>query len=118
MVDHIFLISPQLVTQALLGVDFCRVNSIIMNFPEHCLIMERDGIVSRHHFKYDNNIRSKGISDLGPTDNCTETGIECLQISTNSITNRTTADYPKYKLSSRAASEVEVAPRSESKDNN
>jgi len=31
--DHIFLISPQLLTQALLGVDFCRMNNIIINFP-------------------------------------------------------------------------------------
>ena len=88
-----------------------------MNFTEQCLITERDGIVSKHHFKYDNNIRSICISDPSPTENCTETGMESLQISTNSITNRATADYCRYNLRSRAASEVEVVPRSESKDN-
>ena len=43
VVDHIFLISPQLLTQALLGVDFCRMNNIIINFPEQWFTMERDG---------------------------------------------------------------------------
>jgi len=48
--DHIFLMSPQLLTQALLGVDFCQMNIIIINFPEQCFTIERDGKVSRHHF--------------------------------------------------------------------
>jgi hypothetical protein len=52
LVDHIFLISPQLLTQALLGVDFCQMNNVIINFPEQCFTMERDGEVSRHHFTY------------------------------------------------------------------
>jgi len=66
VVEHIFLISPQLLTQALLGVDFCRMN--IINFPEQCFTMQRDGIVSRHHFAYDDNIRSISIRDLNPAD--------------------------------------------------
>jgi hypothetical protein len=33
VVDYIFLISPHLLTQAILGVDFCRMNNIIINFP-------------------------------------------------------------------------------------
>ena len=66
MVGHIFLISPQLLTQALLGVDFCRTNIIIINFPEQYSTMEIDGKVSRHHFAYDNNIRSIDIGDLDP----------------------------------------------------
>ena len=41
-VDHIFLISPQLLTQALLGVDFCRMNNIIFNFPEQCFTVEME----------------------------------------------------------------------------
>jgi hypothetical protein len=68
VVDHIFLIAPQLLTQAILGVDFCRMNNIIINFPEQCFTMERDGNVSRHHFAYDNNIRSIGIGDFDPAD--------------------------------------------------
>jgi hypothetical protein len=29
-----------------IGVDFCRMNNIIITFPEQCFTMERDGIVS------------------------------------------------------------------------
>ena len=86
VVDHIFLISPQLLTQALLGVDFCRMNNIIINFPEQCFTMERDGNVSRHHFAYDNNIHSISIGDLGPADNSTKADIESMQIAANSMT--------------------------------
>jgi hypothetical protein len=117
VVDHIFLISPQLLTPALLGVDFCRMSSIIINFPEQCFTMERDGNVSRHYFAYDNNIRSIGTGDLGPADHSTKTDIESVHIAANSMTNRTTADYPRYNLRSEAVSEVDVISRSESKDN-
>jgi len=72
VVDHIFLIAPQFLTQALLGVDFCRMN-IIINLPEQCFTMEKNGTVSRNHFAYDNNIRPIGIGDLGPTENSTKT---------------------------------------------
>jgi hypothetical protein len=116
VVSHIFLISPQLLTQALLGVEFCRMNNITINFPEQCFTMDRDGKVSRHHFAYDNNIQSTGIGDLGPADNSTKT--ESMQIAANSMTSRATAHYPRYKLRSGAVSEVDVVPRSESKDNN
>ena len=44
VLDHIFIMSHQLVTQAPFGVDFCRMNSVvIINFPEQCFTMERDG---------------------------------------------------------------------------
>jgi len=43
ILDHIFLISPQLLTQTLLGIDFCRINNVIVNFPEQCFTMETDG---------------------------------------------------------------------------
>lgn len=34
VLDHIFLMSPQFRPQALFGVDFCRMNSVIINFFE------------------------------------------------------------------------------------
>jgi hypothetical protein len=46
VVDHIFLISLQLLTQALLGVDLCRMNNVIIIFPEQRFPTERDGNVS------------------------------------------------------------------------
>jgi hypothetical protein len=69
VVDHIFLILPQLFSQALFGVDFCQMNNIIINFPKQCFTVERDGKVSINHFAYDNNVRSIGIADLDPTHN-------------------------------------------------
>jgi len=48
VLDHIFLILPKLLTQALLGVDFCRMNDVITNFPGQYFTMERDGNVSGH----------------------------------------------------------------------
>ena len=56
VLDYIFLILPQLLTQAPLGIDFCRMNNIIINFPEPCFTMERDGKVSRHQFAYAYNV--------------------------------------------------------------
>ena len=67
VLDHIFLILSKLLTQALLDVDFCRMNNVI-NFPEQCFTMERDGNMSRHQFAYGNNVRYIRIGDLGPTD--------------------------------------------------
>jgi len=49
------------------------VNNIIINFPEQCFTMEKDGTVSSQNFAYDNNIRPIGIGDLGPTVNSTKT---------------------------------------------
>jgi hypothetical protein len=39
--------------------------------------------MSRHHFAYDNNIRSIGTGDLGPADHSTKTNIESMQIAAN-----------------------------------
>ena len=84
VIDHIFLVSPQLLTQALLGVDFCRMTNIIINFPEQYFTMERDGKVSRHHFAYD-DIRSTGIGDLGQADHRTKTGLDCMLVAASLI---------------------------------
>jgi hypothetical protein len=94
------------------------MNNIIINFPEQCFTMERDGKVSRHHFAYDNNIRSIGVGDLGSTDNSTKTDIKFMQLSANSVTYRTKADYPRYNLRSGAVREVDAIPRSGSKNDN
>jgi len=48
VLNDIFLISSQLLTQALLYVDFCRMNNLIINFTALCFEMERDGKVSRY----------------------------------------------------------------------
>jgi hypothetical protein len=117
IVDHIFLISPQLLTQTLLGVDFCGIKTVIINFPEQCFTMERDGKVSRHHFAYNNNVRSINTSNLGPADRSTKTDIKSEQGAANLKTNRATADYPTYNLRKGAVSEVDMIRRSESEGN-
>jgi len=68
VLDHIFLMSHQLITQAPLGVDFCRMNSVIINFPEQCFTMERDGKIEKHHFACANNVRTLRTSDISPSD--------------------------------------------------
>lgn len=68
VLDHVFIISPQLLTQALLVVDFCRMNNIILKFLWRCFTMDRDGEVSRHQVAYANNVRSICTGDLDPTD--------------------------------------------------
>jgi hypothetical protein len=117
VVDHIFLISPQLLTQALSGAYFCRINNIIINFAEYCFTLERDGKVFRHHFTYDNNVRSIGTGDLGPAEHRTKLDIDSMQVAADSMTNRATADYPKHKLQMGAVSEVDMVRRSGSKHN-
>lgn len=88
-----------------------------MNFPEQCFTLERDGKVFRHRFTYDNNVLSIGTGDLGPADHRTKTDIDSVQVAADSITNRATADYPKYRLQTGAVSEVDMVQRSESKHN-
>jgi len=65
-IGWIFLTSPQVLTQAFLGVDFFRMSKVIINFPEKCFSMERDRKVSRYHSAYDYNVLSTG--DFGPAD--------------------------------------------------
>jgi len=111
VLDHIFLMSHQLITQAPFGVEFCRMNSVIINFPEQCFTMERDGKIYRHHFAYANNVRTIRTGDLGPTTEQTDT--DSMQVAADPITNRATADYPTQSLRTEASNEVDVLRRSE-----
>ena len=111
VLDHIFLISHQLITDAPLCVDFCRMNCVIINFPEQCFTMERDGKIQRHHFAYANNVRTIRRGDLGPSDYRTDT--DSTQVTAGPITNRTTADYLTQSLRTEASNEVDVLRRSE-----
>ena len=66
VLDDIFIISPQLLTQALLGVDFCRTSKVIINFTALCFAVGKGGKVSRHLLAYANKVRYVGTGDLGP----------------------------------------------------
>ena len=116
VLDHIFLISPQLLTQALLGVDFCRQNNIVIDFPEQCLTMERDGKVSKHYLAYDDNVRPRSTGNPGPADRDTKAAIKSGQGTADLNTDRAAADYTSHKLRKEVADEIDVVRRSEFED--
>jgi hypothetical protein len=48
--DHVFLVSSQLLTSAILGVDFFINNSVIINFPGRCALFKVDEDTTRQLF--------------------------------------------------------------------
>ena len=49
-VDQIFLTAPRLMTQVLIGVDFCVANKVTISFPDKCFGMDVDNEVTKHRF--------------------------------------------------------------------
>ena len=49
-VNQIFLIAPRLMTQVLIGVDFCVANKVTISFPDKCFSMDVDNEVTKHVF--------------------------------------------------------------------
>jgi hypothetical protein len=49
-VDQIFLIAPRLITQVLIGVDFCVRNKVIISFPDNCFTMKVKNELTKHMF--------------------------------------------------------------------
>jgi hypothetical protein len=49
-VEQIFLIAPGLMTEVLLGVDFCVANEVRISFPDGCFTMNIGNQVIRHTF--------------------------------------------------------------------
>jgi len=49
-VDQIFLIAPRLMTQVLIGVDFCVANKVNINFPDKCFNIDVGNEVTKHMF--------------------------------------------------------------------
>jgi len=49
-VDQIFLIAPRLMTQVLIGVDFCVANKVTISFPDKCFSMAVDNQATKHMF--------------------------------------------------------------------
>ena len=49
-VDQIFLIAPRLMTQVLIGVDFCVANKVTISFPDKCFTMKVNNEVTKHMF--------------------------------------------------------------------
>ena len=49
-VDQIFLIAPRLMTQILIGVDFCVTNKVTISFPDKCFTLDVKNEVTKHMF--------------------------------------------------------------------
>jgi hypothetical protein len=64
-VDQIFLISSGLMTEVLLGVDFCVENKVKISFPERCFTMEIDNHVSRQVFYQKTDKLASSVNKLG-----------------------------------------------------
>jgi hypothetical protein len=49
-IDQIFLIAPRMMTQVLMGVDFCVANKVTINFPDKFFSMDVGNEVTKHMF--------------------------------------------------------------------
>jgi hypothetical protein len=60
-VEQILLIAPGLMTEVLLGVDFCVANNVKISFPDKCLTMNIGNQVIRSIFHQETDI----VADTG-----------------------------------------------------
>jgi hypothetical protein len=67
-IDHVFLVSPQLLTSVILGTDFFINTSAIINFPERCAVFQVDN-ETRHSFDVVNN--NSAITSCNSATGCT-----------------------------------------------
>jgi hypothetical protein len=61
-VDQIFLIAPRLMTQVLIGVDFCVANKVTVNFPDKCFSMDIGNEVTEHVFLQGNDDSDSSVN--------------------------------------------------------
>jgi hypothetical protein len=70
-VNQIFLIAPGLLTQVLIGVDFCVANTVTISFPEKCFTMNVDNEVTKHIFLQGmDNLASSVTSSISSHPSC------------------------------------------------
>jgi len=62
-VDQIFLIAPRLMTQVLIGVDFCVANKVTINFPDKCFTMDINNEVTKHMFLHGTDDLASSVSN-------------------------------------------------------
>ena len=51
IIDHVFLVAPQLLTSAILGVDFFMNTCAIIDFPERCALFKVDDKTQNSYLK-------------------------------------------------------------------
>ena len=72
-VDQIFLIAPRLMTQLLIGVDFCVANKVTISFPEKCFTMNVNNEVTKHLFLQGTDDLANSVRDSASDHpNCSE----------------------------------------------
>ena len=62
-IDQIFLIAPRLMTQVLIGVDFCVANKVTINFPDKCFTMDINNEVTKHMFLHGTDDLASSVSN-------------------------------------------------------
>jgi hypothetical protein len=62
-VDQTFLIAPRLITQVLIGVDFCVANKVTISFSDKCFIMDVNIEVTKHMFLQGTDDLASSISN-------------------------------------------------------
>jgi hypothetical protein len=62
-VDQIFLIAPRLMTQVLIGVDFCVANNVTISFPDKCFTMGVNSEVTKHMFLQGNDDLNSSVNN-------------------------------------------------------
>jgi len=62
-VDQIFLIAPRLMTQILIGVDFCVTNKVTISFPDKCFTLDVNNEVTKHMFLQGTDYLASSVSN-------------------------------------------------------
>ena len=62
-VDQIFFIAPRLMTQVLIGVDFCVANKVTISLPDNCFTMDVNNEVTKHMFVQENDDLASSVSN-------------------------------------------------------
>jgi hypothetical protein len=67
-IDHVTLICPQLLTQAILGVDLFNCYEAVISFPERCLVMKINDEIVSHRFEDERGATPAEIGSSVPGD--------------------------------------------------
>jgi len=62
-IDQIFLIAPRLMTQVLIGVDFCVANKVTIDFPDKYFTMDMNNEVTKHMILHGTDDLASSVSN-------------------------------------------------------
>jgi hypothetical protein len=94
-INQIFLIAPGLLTQVLLGVDFCVVIDVTISFPDKCFIMKVDNQEVKHSFLQETDYLPNSVANSkSDHPSCSEVRITSVQFLHSAETEGARADLP------------------------